>query len=96
MFNNVCFLIKINVLKDINMVKLEYAANSPSAWIAYDKGISRYGFKIKVLKYAKSQPERFKICFKFCFILYIYLLLFLNYRAIELNTGIIVSRMKSI
>ena len=45
------YLIKIKIIKDIKTVELDYFADSTSGWIAYDKGISRYGFKNKELNY---------------------------------------------
>jgi hypothetical protein len=38
-------------MKKINSVDLEYYADSYSGWIAYDKGIKRYGFTNPYLKY---------------------------------------------
>lgn len=45
------YLNKIKVLKNIKFVSLSYFASSEAGWVAYDKGISRYGFKNKKLKY---------------------------------------------
>jgi ribosomal protein S18 acetylase RimI-like enzyme len=49
------YLNKIKLLKNINSVSLSYFSDSESGWIAYDKGISRYGFKNKELKYTNDQ-----------------------------------------
>jgi len=48
------YLMHSNIFKNIKMVGLTYASNSESGWIAYDKGISRYGFKNTDLNYTNE------------------------------------------
>jgi len=54
------YLEKINLLKTIDKVDLDYFPDSPFGWVAYDKGISRYGFKTKALKYTDEQLKDIK------------------------------------
>jgi len=51
------YLIKKKILNKINSVDLEYYADSYSGWIAYDKGIKRYGFTNPYLKYKESDLQ---------------------------------------
>jgi len=43
------------VYSQIKSVDLDYFADSPSGWIAYDKGINRYGFNNHDLEYTDTQ-----------------------------------------
>lgn len=43
---------------DISYVTLMYAADSEAGWVAYDKGISRYGFKNDKLNYTNDDLKR--------------------------------------
>jgi hypothetical protein len=58
------YLLHTNLYKTIDTVELTYASSSDSGWVAYDKGISRYGFNLVVpnLKYNNSKltPEFIK------------------------------------
>lgn len=54
------YLNKIDLLKTIDKVDLDYQPDSPFGWVAYDKGISRYGFKTKAFKYTDEQLKDIK------------------------------------
>jgi len=49
------YLIHIDLLKKIKKVDLDYYADAEAGWLAYDRGIGRYGFKNKKLKYTPEQ-----------------------------------------